>query len=95
MQALQVKTTRGKSFRKPSKKLNHNKTKKTKIQYNILATVHIVGDGQEIKLDECDVYLIKKVELAGLSCKFSNISDLKLSSERIDKLFPQPQLEET
>src|ERR1039457_1991719 len=79
---LQVKTTDLDHYRKPDKKK----------KYDILAAVRLVGCDQDISLDKCEIYLIKKKELVGLSLHFSKIPQFKLSSDDasmlINALFP-------
>src|ERR1039457_5467620 len=75
---LQVKTTDLDHYRKPDKEK----------KYDILAAVRLFGYDQEIFLDQCEIYLIKKEELVRLPLHFSKIPQFKLSPERINDLFP-------
>jgi hypothetical protein len=56
--------------------------------YDILALVHLVGDGQEVHLDDSTVYLIPKktVESREIS-RFDDLKDFLISPKRISDLF--------
>ena len=79
MRAIQVKATGGDTYDLPEKET----------RYHILAAVRLVGDGREVKFDQCEVLLIQKGELAGLPRQFSQIKAYRLGPERIDVLFPR------
>jgi len=79
MRAVQVKATTEESYAPPPKKK----------KYHIFAAVHLVGENQEVWLDQCEIFLIKKEELDDLPRQFSKIGNLRLSQDRIDVLFPR------
>ena len=81
MRAVQVKATEGDCYVLP------DEGKK----YHILAAVRLVGEGREVWLDKCEIFLIRKEELIDLPRQFSRIAELKLSPERIDELFPRDE----
>jgi hypothetical protein len=76
--AIQVKATAGDSYVVPS----------ATRRYHLLAAVRLVGEDRNVWLDQSEIYLIPKSELAGTSRRFDDIPHLRLTPERIEQLFP-------
>jgi len=79
MRAVQVKTTASDNYDLPDREK----------RYHILAAVRLVGDGCDIRFDQCEIFLIKKEELADLPRQFRRVEAYRLGPDRIEALFPQ------
>lgn len=77
--AIQVKATEGDRYVLPEEET----------EYHALAAVRIVRDGQQVVLDESEVFIIPKPMLPGLSRRFSEIERWKLNTDLIDTMFPK------
>ena len=78
IRTIQVKATAGRQYGVPNQKK----------KYDILAAVRLVGENREVYFDQCEIFLLRKEELAGRSRSFSQIGAMKLDRTRIDVLFP-------
>lgn len=74
VKSIQVKTT-GKRIRRQFP--NRNKI------YDILALVRLAIDNSSYKLDETDIFLLKREELETNSVNWKNLAAYRLSQERI------------
>jgi hypothetical protein len=78
MRAVQVKATQDDNYAVPDEKT----------RYHLLAAVHLFGEDNEVLLDRCEIYLIEKEKLGGLSRQFVNIAEFRLTQTRVNELFP-------
>jgi hypothetical protein len=79
--AIQVKATRdGDNF-----DFNHKELKKK--QYHLLALVQIVGEGSNLRLDECRIYLIPKDAVLKGYYNPEELTAHELSGPVVDALF--------
>lgn len=55
--------------------------------YDILALVHLVGENNNINLDESRIFLLRKKEVTGSLFNVNNLVGKKLNETRINELF--------
>ena len=77
IRCIQVKTT---SDSVPQWPLDTN-------QYHLLAIVRLAGEGRELRLDECELHLLTKSELANVHRSWDGLRGFALTSSRVDELF--------
>ncbi len=76
--AIQVKTTTKDNF--ILKDLDKKK-------YHILALVKLIGENNDIHLDESKIYLLQKSEVSKSTYSIEELTDKELNETRIDELF--------
>ena len=82
MRAIQIKTSAGHAF----------SGRRLPRFYHILAAVRLVGDGEILHLDKCEVFLIPKEELPTVSRQFARLLDYRLTRSLVDRLFKPRRL---
>jgi hypothetical protein len=78
MCAIQVKTTEGDTYDVPD----------ADRRYHILAAVRLVGEGNQLNLEESEVFLIPRLFIEEAPRQFAKIHQMKLSDSWVDELFP-------
>ena len=56
-------------------------------RYHLLAIVRLAGEGCELRLDDCQLYLLRKEELP-TDRTWDALPTFALTRERVDELFP-------
>lgn len=78
VRAFQVKTTRTGEYKRPA----------PRIDYDVLAVVHLAGDLPEFALAESGIYLLQRAEVANAPRCIASLPDsVRLSAERLDRIF--------
>ncbi len=75
--AIQVKTRTGDSYSKND----------LPDLYHVLAVVHLVANEDSLLLDESQVFLIPRNNVAGASTRFADLAEFAVSVEHVDALF--------
>jgi len=55
--------------------------------YHILAYVRLYGEGSELYLDQCEIFLIPKETVEGENFDKNNIDEYRISKEHVNALF--------
>lgn len=57
--------------------------------YHVLAVVYLVGDDREVSLDDSQLFLIPKAEVAAASTDYDRLGKYRFSRQLVEKLFGQ------
>lgn len=83
MRAVQVKTTTGAGTH-----FEFSLRALPKL-YHVLAIVQLVGEGQDLHLDACRIFLLPRAEINKGRYSFHELAEYELSQDVVDRLFPR------
>lgn len=85
----------GEEFRSVSVRTTTTGTYKKPVMqrlYHVLAVVHMRGEGRHLFLDETDIYLIPREDVANASTRCAQLESYRLSRQQVQALFgPLPE----
>ena len=58
--------------------------------YSLLAVVRLAGEDRSVFLDDSDVYLVPKSQLANLNRSWDSLHPYRMTPEHVDTLFASP-----